>query len=175
MIYQLGNRVPEIALDVFIAESADIIGSVRIDSKSSIWFGAVLRGDNEQISLGERTNIQDNVVVHADKGVPTIMGNDVSIGHNSVIHGCNIGSGSLIGIGSTILNNAEIGVNSLVGAMSLVTENKKFPPRSLIMGTPARLVRELNELEIERLGNVVKIYVDKVALMSSKLKKISED
>ena len=151
MIYTLGELTPDIADDVFIADNAIVIGSVSIASQASVWYGTVLRGDNDEIEIGERSNIQDGSVIHVDEGVPTRIGNDVSIGHNTMIHGCTIGDGSLIGIGSVILDCAGIGRHSLVGANSLVTEGKEFPDRCLILGSPAKVIRDLTDQEVSQL------------------------
>ena len=161
MIYQLGNQIPQLAEDVYVAPSADVIGSVSLGPRSSVWFGAVLRADNDQISVGARSNIQDNTVIHVDAGVPVTIGQDVSIGHSVVLHGCAICDKSLIGNGAVILDLAEIGESSLVGANALVTERKRFPARSLIVGSPARRVRELTDEEIEQLSNNVQSYLKK--------------
>jgi carbonic anhydrase/acetyltransferase-like protein (isoleucine patch superfamily) len=161
MIYQLGAHVPTVADDAYVAPSADVIGSVDLGSQSSVWFGAVLRGDNDQIVIGARTNIQDNTVIHVDAGAPVIIGSDVSVGHSTVIHGCSIANNALIGNGAVILDFAQIGSDSLVGANALVTERKMFPPRSLIMGSPARFVRELTDAEVQCLRDNVQSYIDK--------------
>jgi len=151
LIYTLGELAPDIADDVFIADNAVVIGAVLIASQASVWYGTVLRGDNDKIEIGERSNIQDGSVIHVDEGVPTRIGNDVSIGHNTMIHGCTIGDGSLIGIGSVILDFANIGRYSLVGANSLITEGKEFPDRVLILGSPAKMIRELTDQEVSQL------------------------
>jgi len=161
LIYTLGELAPDIADDVFIADNAVVIGSVSIASQSSVWFGTVLRGDNDVIQIGERSNVQDGSVIHVDEGVPTRIGNDVSIGHNTTIHGCTIGDGSLIGIGSVILNFANIGRHSLVGANSLITEGKEFPDRVLILGSPAKVIRELTDQEVSQLQVNADHYVKK--------------
>ncbi|MEK9785834.1 MAG: gamma carbonic anhydrase family protein [Gammaproteobacteria bacterium] len=169
MIYQLGHQIPSIAEGVYVAPSADIIGSVILKEQSSVWFGAVLRGDNDTITVGARTNVQDNTVVHVDKGIPTTIGDDVSIGHSVVIHGCTIGHRALIGNGAVILDFAEIGEDCLVGAGALVTPGKKFPPRSLVVGSPARVARELNDEEIRQLSENVQSYLKKAARYPSEL------
>ena len=161
MIYQLGNQIPEVAADAYVAPSADVIGSVILHSESSVWFGAVLRGDNDLITIGARSNVQDNTVIHVDKNVPTTIGQDVSIGHSVVIHGCTIRDRALIGNGAVILDFAEIGEDCLVGAGALVTPGKHFPPRSLIVGSPARVVRELSDDEIRQLSDNVDSYRQK--------------
>jgi len=169
MIYRLGHQIPSIAEGAYVAPSADVIGSVILKEQSSVWFGAVLRGDNDTITVGARTNVQDNTVVHVDKGIPTAIGDDVSIGHSVVIHGCTIGHRALIGNGAVILDFAEIGEDCLVGAGALVTPGKKFPPRSLIVGSPARVARELNEEEIRQLSENVQSYLKKAVRYSSEL------
>tara|TARA_B100000686_G_C16674567_1_gene908421 strand:- start:788 stop:1312 length:525 start_codon:yes stop_codon:yes gene_type:complete len=161
MIYQLGNQIPQVGKDVFVAPSADVIGSVSLGPRSSVWFGAVLRGDNDQILVGARSNIQDNTVIHVDADIPVNIGDDVSVGHSVVIHGCTICNKALIGNGAVILDFAEIGENSLVGANALVTERKRFPPRSLILGSPAKVVRELTDAEVEQLSRNVESYLRK--------------
>ncbi len=173
MIYSLGDLVPKIAEDAYVADSAIIIGSVRIASKASVWYGTVLRGDNDLIEIGERSNIQDGTVIHVDKNTPTTIGKNVSIGHGAMVHGCTIDDGSLIGIGSVILDNARIGKNSLVGAKSLVTEGKIFPDGSLILGSPAKLIRSLTEQEISQLFANAEIYVSRLLQYKSELYPIS--
>jgi carbonic anhydrase/acetyltransferase-like protein (isoleucine patch superfamily) len=135
----------------FVAPDAHVIGNVRIGADVGIWFGAVVRGDNEPIEIGERTNIQEMCMLHTDPGAPMVIGPDCTIGHKVILHGCRIGASTLIGMGSTILNHAKIGNNCLVGANSLVTEGKEFPDNSLIVGAPARAVRTLDDAAIARL------------------------
>ena len=160
MIASLGDRQPVIeGGDQFIAPNATIIGSVRISSGASIWFNAVLRGDNDWIEIGENSNVQDAAVLHTDPGIVLRVGNNVTIGHRVMLHGCEIGDGSLVGIGSTILNNASIGKGCLVGAHSLVTEGKHFPDGVLIVGSPAKVVRELDENERNLLLQSAAVYV----------------
>ncbi|MEO1864659.1 MAG: gamma carbonic anhydrase family protein, partial [Pseudomonadota bacterium] len=161
MIYQLNHQIPKIGKDAYVAPSADVIGSVILEAEASVWFGAVLRGDNDVITVGARSNVQDNSVIHVDKGVPVSVGSDVSIGHSVVIHGCSIGDRSLIGNGAVILDFAEIKEDCLVGAGALVTPGKTFPARSLIVGAPARVARELNDEEIAQLRANVDSYLSK--------------
>jgi len=158
MIIQYQGNTPKIDQTVFIAEGAKVIGKVSIGEYSSIWFNCVLRGDIDSITIGERTNIQDLSVIHVNPGQPVIIEDDVSIGHSCVLHGCKISKGSLIGMGAIILNNAVIGENCLVGAGSLVPERKAFPPNSLIMGSPAKVVRELTVEEILSLRSLAARY-----------------
>lgn len=162
MIYSLGDRVPVFEGEgQFVAASADVIGSVRLGAHSSVWFNAVLRGDNESIVIGANSNVQDGAVLHTDPGIPLSVGEHVTIGHLAMLHGCRVGDHSLVGIGSTIMNNAVIGRQSVVGAHALVTEGKSFPDGVLITGAPARVVRELEPAEIEQLGQAAAIYVEK--------------
>lgn len=152
-LYALADRVPSLpAADRFwIAPDAQVIGLVEVGEDVGIWFGAVLRGDNEPIAIGARTNIQENTVVHTDPGKPVTIGEGCTIGHGAIIHGCTIGNNSLVGMGATVLNGAVIGDNCLVGAKALVTEGKIFPDNSLIVGAPARVVRTLDADAIEGL------------------------
>ena len=164
MIYTLPDRTPEIDPSSFIAPSADVIGSVKLAQNASVWFNAVLRGDNDLISIGARSNVQDCSVLHVDPGVPLTIGEDVTVGHSTMLHGCAIGNYSLIGIGSIILNHAVIGDFCIVGANSLITERKQFPNGSMIMGSPAKVVRELRDEEIEHLKKASESYVNKIAV-----------
>jgi carbonic anhydrase/acetyltransferase-like protein (isoleucine patch superfamily) len=167
MILNYKDLKPKIDKNVFIAPSADVIGDVKIGEDSSIWFGTVIRGDVHKIEIGARTSIQDLSMVHVthykkdDKsdGHPTIIGNDVTVGHKVMLHGCTIEDACLIGMGATIIDGAVIGKESIVGACSLVTKNKKFPPRSLIMGSPAQVIRTLTDEEVEDLYNSATRYV----------------
>lgn len=149
MIYSLEDRTPVLDGDgQFIADNATIIGNVRLKANASVWFNAVLRGDNDWIVVGANSNIQDAAVLHADPGIPLDIGDGVTAGHKVMLHGCTIGDNSLIGIGSIILNHARVGRNCIVGANSLITEGKEYPDGVLIVGSPARIVRELNDEEI---------------------------
>jgi carbonic anhydrase/acetyltransferase-like protein (isoleucine patch superfamily) len=145
---------------IFIAKSADVVGKVKLGNFISVWFQAVIRGDVDSITIGDRTNIQDGTVVHVAPGYPTVIGSGVSIGHNAIIHGCEIGDNVLIGMGAIILNGAKIGDNSIVGAGSLVTQGKVFPPNSLIMGSPAKVARELKPEEIQSIRDNAEEYLD---------------
>lgn len=161
MIFPYRDKKPLIGEHVYIAEGSQVIGDVTIGEYSSIWFNCVLRGDIESITIGKRTNVQDLSVIHTNPGQPTVIEDDVSIGHTCILHGCIIRKGSLIGMGSIILNGSEIGENSLVGAGSLIPERKKFPPNSLILGSPAKVIRELTSEEIASLKNTVARYTDR--------------
>jgi len=144
MIYALDGIAPEIHPDAWIAPGAHVMGRVRIGAGASVWFGAVLRGDNEWITLGAGSNVQENAVLHTDIGYPLTIGADCTIGHLAMLHGCTIGDGSLVGMAATVLNGAQIGKGCLIGAAALVTEGKVFADGSLVMGTPARVVRALD-------------------------------
>lgn len=159
MIYKYKNFTTKIKKSAWVAPSADVIGRVFLGKDSSVWFGTVIRADVEKVKIGKRTNIQDLSIIHVDHNNPTIIGDDVTIGHQVMLHGCTIGNGSLIGMSATILDGAVIGEGSIVGAKSLVTANKKFPPRSLIMGSPAKVIRELCDEEVEGLIHHAKRYV----------------
>ena len=164
MIHALGERVPEFeGAGHFVADNATIIGSVRLKDQASIWFNCVLRGDNDWLVIGERSNIQDGSVLHTDPGIELIVGDGVTVGHKVMLHGCEIGNDSLIGIGSTVLNGAKIGNNCVVGAHALVTENKEFPDGTLILGSPAKVVRELTAEEIAHVRWSADVYVENAA------------
>lgn len=149
MIMSFMNKKPAFEKDVYISETSVIIGDVTLKSNANVWFGAVLRGDVESIVIGENTNVQENTVVHVDENDNVEVGDGCTIGHRAIIHGCKIGNNTLIGMGAIILNGAEIGNNSIVGAGSLVTQNKVFEDGVLILGNPAKVVRNLTEEEIE--------------------------
>jgi len=152
---------PQLGHNVYIAEGAKIVGDVRIGDESTVWFNAVLRGDLAPIQIGKRCNIQDGVVGHVNTNQPLIVQDEVSVGHCAIIHGCTIGQGSLIGMGAIILNGAEIGEYALIGAGAVVTENSKIPAYTLSLGTPARVVRELNDADLERMKRTMESYVFK--------------
>ena len=171
-IYQLGEYAPAVAADTYIADSANVIGRVRIASGSSVWFQVTIRGDNEDIVIGERCNVQEAAVLHADPGFPLTLHDGVSVGHQAMLHGCTIGEGSLVGIQAVILNGAKIGRNCLVGAGALVTEGKEFPDNSLILGSPARVVRSLTEDDIARLSRIADSYVARGLEFKNTLRKI---
>ncbi len=160
MIWELEGQGPEIHPTAWIAPDAQVIGRVRIGPRASVWFGAVLRGDNEWIEIGEATNIQEGAVLHTDEGAPLTVGAGCTIGHRAILHGCAIGENSLVGMGATILNHARIGANCLVGANALVTEGKEFPDNSLIVGAPAKALRVLDEAAVERLRWSARNYVE---------------
>ncbi len=159
--YVLDDIAPELPDEgtFWIAASADVIGRVRLERHASVWFNAVLRGDNELILVGEGSNIQDGCVLHTDMGSPLTIGKNCTVGHKAMLHGCTIGENSLVGIGATILNNAVIGRNCLIGAHALIPERKVIPDNSLVMGSPGRVVRELDTEAIARLSSAAASYV----------------
>ena len=173
-VYSIGDKTPTLPAEdnYWIAPGAHVMGQVVLGDNVGIWFGSVLRGDNDVIAIGDETNIQENTIIHADPGYPVKIGNNCTIGHNAIIHGCTIGNNTLIGMGATILNNAKIGNNCLVGAGALVTENKEFPDGSLIVGSPAKAVKELDEKTIANLTRSSKHYVENFKKFSKELKKI---
>jgi len=158
-VYRLGEHTPELGAGVWVAESAQVIGRVTLEDEVSIWFNAVLRGDSDHLTIGAGSNIQDGSVLHADAGMPLTLGRNVTVGHQAMLHGCTVGDNALIGIGAVVLNGARIGANCLVGAGSLVTEGKAFPDGSLIMGSPAKVVRELTPQQIQGLAMSAAHYV----------------
>jgi carbonic anhydrase/acetyltransferase-like protein (isoleucine patch superfamily) len=160
-LYALGDTRPELPPpeEFWVAPSACVIGCVRLRKHASVWFGAVLRGDNDWIELGENSNIQDNSVVHTDPGQPVVIGANVTVGHNVIVHSATVGDNSLIGMGSTLLSGAKIGANCLIGANSLIAEGKEIPPNSLVLGVPARIVRELSDAQIALIRMSAEVYV----------------
>jgi carbonic anhydrase/acetyltransferase-like protein (isoleucine patch superfamily) len=172
-IYQLDDHTPDIHESACIADSAQVMGAVSLHANTSVWFNAVIRGDTETITIGEGSNIQDLAVIHADNGLPVVVGKHVTVGHQVMLHGCTIGDESLIGIAAVVLNGARIGKNCVVGAGSVVTEGKEFPDGSLIMGTPAKVVRELTAEQIEGLRMSAKHYMNNSLRFKNGLKKIA--
>jgi len=172
-LYQYGERIPSVHESVFVAPNASVIGSVVLAENVSVWFGATIRGDNDAITVGKNSNVQEGAVLHTDPGIALTVGENVTIGHQAMLHGCTIGDGSLIGIQAVILNGAVIGRECLVGAGAIVTERKVFPDRSLILGAPARVVRSLSDDEIAGLQRSAASYVDRRAQFLTKLRTIS--
>jgi carbonic anhydrase/acetyltransferase-like protein (isoleucine patch superfamily) len=160
-IYGLGETRPEFPPggNYWVAPNATLIGRVRLLAQASVWFGAVLRGDNDWIIVGENSNVQDNCVIHTDPGQPVTIGTNVTIGHNVILHSATVGDNTLIGMGSTVLNGARIGENCLIGANSLIAENKEIPPNSLVFGQPGRVIRELEEPQRALIRMSAEIYV----------------
>jgi len=170
----LGDVSPQVAASAYVAPGASIIGNVVLADRSSVWFGAILRGDNETIRIGVDSNVQDGAVMHTDPGFPLTLGANVSIGHQAMLHGCTVGEGSLIGIQAVVLNAAVIGKSCLVGAGAVITERKVFPDGSLILGAPAKVVRELTAEERENLLKVAANYAARGAHYRSRLRPMAE-
>jgi carbonic anhydrase/acetyltransferase-like protein (isoleucine patch superfamily) len=160
-LYRLGEFAPEISAAAFIAPNATLIGRIALGEGSSIWFGAILRGDNEPIVIGPMSNVQESVVMHTDPGYPLTLGHRVTVGHQAMLHGCTVGDNALVGIQAVVLNGAVIGADSMVGAGAIVTERKSFPPRTLILGAPAKVVRDLTEAEVAALPGIAQSYRDR--------------
>lgn len=171
-IYELDGVAPRVAASAWVADSAQVMGDVTLGEGASVWFGTTVRGDTDRITIGAGSNIQDGSMLHADDGVPLVIGANVTVGHQVVLHGCSIGEESLIGIGAVVLNGAKIGKNCLVGAGSLVTEGKAFPDGSMILGSPARVVKELSPEQIEGLRQSAKHYQANAERFRQGLKKI---
>ena len=173
-IYSLGEKKPQLPENnqYWVAPDAHVIGNVILGKDVGVWFGSVLRGDNDVIKIGEETNIQENTIIHVDPDCPVTIGNNCTIGHNAIIHGCTVGNNSLVGMGATILNNAKIGKNCLVGAGALVTENKEFPDGWLIVGSPAKAVRELSQEMIINMTRSSKHYVANFKKFAAEMKEI---
>lgn len=171
--YELDGVEPTLADDnsVWVAPNASVIGDVHLASKSSVWFGVVIRCDNEPVYIGERSNVQDNSVLHSDPGHPLIIGAGVTVGHMAMLHGCTVGDNSLIGIGATILNGAVIGDNCIIGAHSLITEGKIIPDNSLVVGSPGRVMKTLGEPQIAMLKASAEVYVQNSIRFRAGLKK----
>lgn len=172
MLYSLADAAPRIDPDAWIAPGCHIMGHVTVGAQASVWFGAVLRGDNEMITLGDGTNVQENSVLHTDMGYPLTIGAGCTVGHKAMLHGCTIGDNSLIGMGATVLNGAVIGNNCLIGAGALITEGKVIPDGSLVMGVPGKVVRELDAAAIVGLQASALNYINNAARFRRDLKEI---
>ncbi len=159
MVHRIGDRRPDVSRASYIAWNAEVAGAVTLAEDTSVWFGATLRGDIEPITVGRGSNVQDGAVIHTDSGLPCVVGERVTIGHQAVLHGCRVGDDCLIGMGAIVLSGAEIGKESVVGAGALITEGKSFPPRSLILGSPAKAVRTLDDAAIEKVRRNGAVYV----------------
>lgn len=168
-IYIIDGRVPAVNPAAWIAPTATVVGDVAIGERCGLWFGAVLRGDTAGIVIGERTNVQDNAVGHADPGQPLTIGTDCTIGHGAIVHGCTIGDRVLVGMGATVMNGVTIGDESVIGANALIPEGKVFPPRSLIVGAPAKAVRVLDDVAVAGIRMSAASYVEKAALYARSL------
>lgn len=173
MIYDYGDRKLATLGVCFIAPSADVIGSVSLGNEASVWFAAVLRGDNDWIRIGDGTNVQDGSIIHVDPGVPVLIGNNVTIGHGVMLHGCHIGDGALIGNRATVLDGARIGAGSLIAAGALITPNTVVPPGSVVMGSPGKVVREVQPRDLERMRVSCEVYRVKAREYAAKLRQSS--
>ncbi|MWD28883.1 gamma carbonic anhydrase family protein [Aquicoccus sp. SCR17] len=171
-IYSLDGHLPEIDADCWVAPDANVIGKVVLEAGASVWFGATLRGDNEEIRVGEGSNVQENCVFHTDMGYPLTIGTGCTIGHKVMLHGCTIAENSLIGMGATVLNGAKIGRNCLIGAGALITEGKEIPDGSLVMGAPGKVVRDLDEKAIEMLKASALHYQENMRRFRSSLRAV---
>lgn len=169
MIYRYQQRTPNIGKQVFVADSADVIGSVILGDHASVWFNAVIRGDTDTISIGAGSNVQDNAVIHTDPGMQVVIGENVTIGHSAVVHGCVIGDYSLIGINAVILNGARVGRYCLIGANALVPEGMQIPDNSLVLGTPAKVVRQLSDDALAGLRHSAQVYQEKAVTFMTDL------
>ena len=174
-LYALDGLAPTVDADAWVAPGAHVIGNVTLAAGVGIWFGCTLRGDNEMLSVGENSNVQENCVFHSDPGFPLTIGTGCTIGHKAMLHGCTIGDNSLIGMGATVLNGARIGRNCLIGAGALITEGKVIPPRSLVMGAPGKVVREMDEAGLARLRASALHYQEKAARFARDLKVIGDE
>ena len=169
-VYRLGDRVPSIHPTAWVAPSADLIGLVELADNSSVWFNAALRGDNEPIVLGANSNIQEGSVLHTDPGSPLLIGQWVTVGHQAMLHGCTIGDGSLIGMQAIVLNGAKIGRECLIGAGALIGEGKEIPDRSVVLGSPGRVVRQLTDEQVAQIRAGVATYVERARYYREQLK-----
>ncbi len=170
-----GGRSPELAPSAWVAPGAVVVGDVRLGEDASVWYGAVLRGDTEPIRIGARTNIQDGCVLHADPGLPATVGEGCVVGHNAVVHGCEVGNGCLIGMGATVLNGAKIGAGSIAATGALVPENREFPPRSLIVGLPAKRAGEVTKEQAKYVERGAREYVERAATHRASLRHAGRD
>lgn len=171
-VYQLGDKAPRIAPSAYVANEATVIGDVTLGERASVWPGVVIRGDNEPICIGDASNIQDGAVLHADPGCPLTIGNGVSVGHQAMLHGCSIGDNTLVGIQAVIMNKARIGRDCIVGAGAVIPEGKVFAERSLILGVPARVVRQLSDDDLATLRSNAESYTRRQAIFKATLKRI---
>lgn len=171
-IYQLGDKIPKIHKDAYVAEEAVIIGDVIIGARSTIWAGVVIRGDNEPVHIGEATSIQEGTIIHTDKGCPVNIGNNVTVGHQAMLHGCTIEEGALIGIQAVVLNNSVIGKEAIIGAGAIVTEGKVFGARKMAIGAPAKEVKDVSDEFVERIAKGTLGYANRAKIFKETLKRI---
>jgi carbonic anhydrase/acetyltransferase-like protein (isoleucine patch superfamily) len=173
MLYELDGKRPVCdPSKSWVADSAAVIGDVVLEEDASVWFGATVRGDNDRIHIGRGSNVQDGSVLHVDPGIPLTIGAEVTIGHLVMLHGCTIGDGTLVGIGAVVLNGAKIGENCLIGANALITEGKEIPPRSVVMGAPGKIVREVSDDDLKRIRQGVRSYIERMHLYRDRLKAV---
>jgi carbonic anhydrase/acetyltransferase-like protein (isoleucine patch superfamily) len=173
MLYELDGKRPVCdPSKSWVADSAAVIGDVVLEEDASVWFGATVRGDNDRIHIGRGSNVQDGSVLHVDPGIPLPIGAEVTIGHLVMLHGCTIGDGTLVGIGAVVLNGAKIGENCLIGANALITEGKEIPPRSVVMGAPGKIVREVSDDDLKRIRQGVRSYIERMHLYRDRLKAV---
>lgn len=173
-IYELDGKAPKLGEGAWVAPTADVIGDIVLGKDATVWFGAVARGDTATITVGDRSNVQDMTMLHADEGIPCTIGEDVTVGHKCILHGCTIGDRALIGMGAIVMNNAVIGEESIVGAGAVITENKEFPPRSLIVGAPAKAIRTLDDNTVQFLKGSAAHYAQNGKRYGAGLKKVSD-
>lgn len=172
--FQLGEHAPQLEGEGhFVAHNATLIGQVVLKTQASVWFNAVIRADNALIEIGARSNVQDGAVLHTDPGITLRLGEDVTVGHNAMLHGCEVGSNSLIGIGAVVLNHARIGKNCIVGANALITERSVIPDNSLVVGSPAKVIRQLDEAAVALLRANAEVYVQHAARYRATLKEVT--
>lgn len=163
MEYEIEGARPQVDDEAFVAPTAAVIGDARVGARASVWFGAVVRADGDTITIGARSNLQDNAVMHADPGFPATLGEDVTVGHGAIVHGCTIGDRVLVGMGATVMNGAVVGEDTLIGGGALISEGVQIPPRSLVVGTPGKVRRELTDAEVERIARNAATYVERAA------------
>lgn len=172
MLYALGDHVPQVHPEAWVAPTAVLVGKVVVEKGATVWFGAVLRGDNETITVGEGSNVQENCVLHTDPGFPLTIGKDVTVGHLAMLHGCTIEDGALIGMCAVVLNGARIGGGTLIGAKALVGENKQIPGGSLVLGAPGKVVRELDDADRQRMRQGAQVYVERGVRFRNELRPV---
>lgn len=173
-IYELDGKAPSLAEGVWIAPTADVIGDVELGEDATVWFGATARGDTSKITVGARSNVQDMTMLHSDEGIPCTIGEDVTVGHKCILHGCTIGDRTLVGMGAIVMNNAVIGEECIIGAGAVITENKEFPPRSLIVGAPAKAIRTLGDEVVAMLKGSAMHYAQNGKRYAKGARKISD-
>ncbi|APX14749.1 gamma carbonic anhydrase family protein [Phaeobacter inhibens] len=171
-IYALGDKTPELHADTWVAPDANLIGLVVLEEGASVWFGSTIRADHEEIRIGRGSNVQENCVMHIDAGYPLTIGENCTIGHKVMLHGCTIGDNSLIGMGATVLNGAKIGKNCLIGAGALITENKEIPDNSLVMGAPGKIVRDVDEALVQSLSQSAEHYQENMRRFRDELTEV---